>query len=859
MKRSTIILTLAIASLGFGLASMMPGASANTLAKHSLSRAPRATDGDGRHAKPDGSASLTGSSSQAVKTLPDGRMFWVNDFNGDTQTDILTFNPNDQNWHFGSYGADQFQWSSAGNTRNFGSAPAGCLVWDGDFDGDDRADILFFYPGDKNWWLGSYNDTELQWRLVGNTSNFGNAPVGCLVWDDDFDGDGQTDILFFYPGDKNWWLGSYERSQLQWSFAGNTSGFGSAPEDRPVWNGDFDGDGQADILFHNPPDGNWWLGSHDGNELKWSSAGNTSAFGNGGDGRPFWVDDFNGDGQTDVLFHYPADSNWWLGSYDDTQLVWSLAGNTSGFGKIWGSCLFSVGDFNGDGPADILFLNPPDGNWWLGSHDGNQLQWSFAGNTSAFGNGGDGRPFFIGDFNGDEQTDMLFYYPPDGNWWLGSHDSSQLQWSFAGNFSNATILSKTISGKVVSNGVPLQDITISLTGSQEAVTMTNEGGDYSFTVTAGGNYSVTPDSGYSFSPPQQTFSNLETNQIANFTLAAPSFAIGQPVGRKVMRNADGRMEVFIIGSDHALWHKWQVALNSGWSEWESLGGNLFSEPVVAMNADGRLEVFAVAANRALMHRWQVAPNSGWSEWHSLDGPIYGNPAVGRNEDGRLEVFALGGNGSLWHKFQWAPNGGWSAWASLDGSLASDPVVGLNADGRLEVFATATDTALWHTWQVAPNSGWSQWHSLGGVSTSNPAVAMNADGRLEVFVRGNDFALHHQYQLAPNSGWSDWSTLGGYLTSNPVVGANLDGRLEVFVRGGDYALHHMYQRAPNSGWSDWSTLGGYLTSSPAFGKHADGRLEVFARGSDYALHHKFQWAPNSGWSEWATLGGYLEIF
>lgn len=333
----------------------------------------------------------------------------------------------------------------------------------------------------------------------------------------------------------------------------------------------------------------------------------------------------------------------------------------------------------------------------------------------------------------------------------------------------------------------------------------------------------------------------------------------QRVGRKVMRNADGRMEVFMIGSDHALRHKWQVAVNGGWSDWESLGGNLVSEPVVGMNADGRLEVFAIAAHRALVHKWQVAPNGGWSDWHSLDGPVYGNPAVGRNLDGRLEVFALWGDGSIWHKFQWAPNSGWSAWAALSGPLTSDPVVVANADGRLEVFATAADSALWHTWQLAPNSGWSQWQSLGGIVTSNPAVAMNADGRLEVFVRGSDYALHHKYQFAPNSGWSDWSRLGGYLTSSPIVGANLDGRLELFVRGSDYALHHKYQIAPNGGWSGWESLGGYLTSTPAFGKHADGRLEVFVRGSDYALHHKFQWAPNSGWSEWASLGGYLEIF
>lgn len=437
-------------------------------------------------------------------------------------------------------------------------------MWDGDFNDDNRADILFFYPGDKNWWLGSYDGKQLQWKLVGNTSRFGNAPAGCLVWNDDFDGDGQTDILFFYSGDKNWWLGSYDGNQLQWSLVGNTASFGSAPQGRPVWNGDFNGDGQADILFHNPPDGNWWLGSHDGNQLRWSSAGN----------------------------------------------------------------------------------------------------------TSNFGNGGDGRPFFVGDFNGDEQTDMLFYYPPDGNWWLGSHNGSRLNWSLAGNFSNATP-SKTISGKVTNRGVPLNGIAISLTGSQAASAITNGSGDYSFTVAAGGNYDVAPKSNYNFSPPKQTFNNLVANQIANFTVAAeeppaPSCALDERVSPAVARNSDGRLEVFVRCTDGNLWHKYQLAPNSGWSEWENLGGySPRAQPVVGRNADGRLEVFVRGTDGNLWHMYQVAPNSGWSGWTSLGGySPNAQPAVGTNADGRMEVFTRGTDGALWHMYQFTPNRGWSGWARI---------------------------------------------------------------------------------------------------------------------------------------------------------------------------------------------------
>ena len=95
------------------------------------------------------------------------------------------------------------------------------------------------------------------------------------------------------------------------------SGFGDLGDGRPFWVGRFSRADRDEMLFYYPGDDNWWLGSHDGNQLQWSLAGNTAGFGHGiNDGRPFWTGDFNGNGRTDVLFYYPGDDNWWLGSHD---------------------------------------------------------------------------------------------------------------------------------------------------------------------------------------------------------------------------------------------------------------------------------------------------------------------------------------------------------------------------------------------------------------------------------------------------------------------------------------------------------------------------------------------------------------
>ena len=359
------------------------------------------------------------------------------------QSDVLFYYPGDDNWWLGSYvtTTNQLQWKLVGNTKGFGHAiNDGRPFWIGDFNGDGRADVLFYFPGDDNWWLESQDGNQLQWKLVGNTKGFGHAiNDGRPFWIGNFSSPNKADVLFYFPGDDNWWLGSYDGNQLQWKLVSNTKGFGHAINDgRPFWIGDFNGDGRADVLFYFPGDDNWWLGSQDGNQLQWKLVGNTKGFGHAiNDGRPFWIGNFSSPNKADVLFYFPGDDNWWLGSYDGNQLQWKLVSNTKGFGHaINDGRPFWIGDFNGDGRADVLFYFPGDDNWWLGSYvtTTNQLQWKLVGNTKGFGHAiNDGRPFWIGNFSSPNKADVLFYFPGDDNWWLGSHNGNQLQWKLVGN------------------------------------------------------------------------------------------------------------------------------------------------------------------------------------------------------------------------------------------------------------------------------------------------------------------------------------------------------------------------------------------------------------------------------------------
>ena len=131
-------------------------------------------------------------------------------------------------------------------------------------------------------------------------------------------------------------------------------------------------------------------------------------------------------------------------------------------------------------------------------------------------------------------------------------------------------------------------------------------------------------------------------------------SLGEPPGGffalALGANADGRLELVapaaFAGGDQEIWHRWQSTPGGGWSGWSSLGtaggGELLtSVPVLARNADGRLELFVVAGDGAVWHRWQTAPNNGWSPWANLGSKAGGfaDLGVGTNADGRLELFA----------------------------------------------------------------------------------------------------------------------------------------------------------------------------------------------------------------------------
>jgi len=189
----------------------------------------------------------------------------------------------------------------------------------------------------------------------------------------DFNGDGKADLAGRVQSAGTWWVG----------LSNGSNGFHTNQWD--MWStkvtwvdvqvGDFNGDGKSDITGRALQTGEWWTAISNT-----STAFSTSLWDTWGTNAT-WVDvkvgDFNGDGKSDIVGRWLQTGQWWV----------DLATGSSGFSKsLWDTWStkatwvdVQVGDFNGDGKADITGLWLEAGQWWTGISMGNSFttsQWA---------------------------------------------------------------------------------------------------------------------------------------------------------------------------------------------------------------------------------------------------------------------------------------------------------------------------------------------------------------------------------------------------------------------------------------------------------------------------------------------------
>ena len=300
------------------------------------------------------------------------------DFNGDGVSDVLWRNSNSS---LAEWFMDGSTISSTATPTYQGSAVSPDASWSvagiGDFNGDGDADIL--------WRNG--NGSLVEWLMNGSTilstatpTYQGSAVSPGSSWSvagiGDFTGSGDADILWQQSttGTLAMWLmnGSTIESSASPTFQGNAISPGASWSVAGI--GDFTGNGNDDILWQQSTTGTLVMWLMNGSTIE--SSASPTVQGNAVSPGASWsvagIGDFTGDGEADIL---------WRNSSTDTLAMWLMNGSTiesSASPTFQGNAvspdatwnIVEIGDFTGNGDSDIL---------WQQSTTGTLVEWQMNG------------------------------------------------------------------------------------------------------------------------------------------------------------------------------------------------------------------------------------------------------------------------------------------------------------------------------------------------------------------------------------------------------------------------------------------------------------------------------------------------
>ena len=298
---------------------------------------------------------------------------------------------------------------------------------------------------------GSYEYTLEALDAAQNVSDVKTGAFRVDTVKSDIDGNGIADLLFHNEvnGAVVAWMDGEDA---------NSTSLGNVDS---TWNmigtGDFNGDGKADILWQKN-EGNMVIWN-DGNDQKVVDAG----FAPSNEWQIVGIGDFSGDGNADILWRNIGSDNGCIGFWGDgADEKWQWNGIVREEWKIAG-----VGDFNGDGKSDILWHDQHHGGvgYW---GEGTDQKWVLTGAVNA----NEWQILGVGDFDGNGTDDILWQNQIDGTvgmWGSGSDQNWQSlavvdknEWTFAGvadlngNGMDDMIWRNNITNDVVawSDGVP---------------------------------------------------------------------------------------------------------------------------------------------------------------------------------------------------------------------------------------------------------------------------------------------------------------------------------------------------------------------------------------------------------------------
>ncbi|KAK3995524.1 hypothetical protein QBC44DRAFT_348118 [Cladorrhinum sp. PSN332] len=382
----------------------------------------------------------------------------------------------------------------------------------------------------------------------------------------------------------------------------------------------------------------------------------------------------------------------------------------------------------------------------------------------------------------------------------------------------------------------------------------------------GGN-SVTQGKRTSFLPPSATFRGGvgSTSATASQPGSQPTFEsqsvckgiVCQPVLAVAQFSNPLTAFIFGRGQDNAVWYR-RTNGDEWLSDWESLGGDMISQPGAASIENGIVDLFAYARNTTIQMK-RYSSGSWNATWGVLGEGITSPPYVRACGDLQLEVLARGLNGDCVRR-TYGPARGWTGWENHGGVWSSYPVVGCGP-GTWRIAALGYKGAKQPMYVKTWLGTWSEFGEVGGDFRGSLAIASRTAEESLVFGITANLTMQYYNWTRTGESHNRLEDLGGSFQSSPVLVVTANDRLDVLAIGTDDQLKH--RALIGKTWaSEWQNLGGAFNSTPAVVSLLPGKISVYGLGINGTLFHgtwsmtkAFEWADGP---DWLADGGPLTL-
>jgi hypothetical protein len=257
-------------------------------------------------------------------------------------------------------------------------------------------------------------------------------------------------------------------------------------------------------------------------------------------------------------------------------------------------------------------------------------------------------------------------------------------------------------------------------------------------------------------------------------------SLGKPAGSSTLNNlsmaldADGRVEVFAIGNNGAIWWKYQ-------------NPNRIVQKTVTITPPGTTTPITVTVDEI------APPLTPWSDWFQIPGGLIEVKAL-RSADGRIILFGINSGGNLYRNEQKVARAvqlsDWAGWVQMDNRASGTFVAGtiapsLDRAGAVNLFAINGSADILHARQApAGTPTWTGWTTPGIIRDRARAVAVGIDGDDHLVVVGTDINFLHnmtmQFDVEAQQ-WTPWMAFSFFGNGPPrtALDYNADGRLTFF--------------------------------------------------------------------------------